>query len=194
MAIETKFGHVIAAQQFASRKDLYFVLGNDKDWADPTNPDPENENTIMIINPLAVVKVDRLVICYPSDEALTTSAADGDDFIVYKGKKWNIVSAQSLFNTSGQPVQDARYVCLIGTLDVGALAMFDYTQIGVVGGINDGQGNLQYGVKIADNAPSQHEASRENVLNWGELLFYENRVKESYTDNQRLTIKYIVKF
>lgn len=194
MAIETELGHVIQAQQFAAHKDLYFVLGRDQDWNDPSNPDAEDENAIMVTNPLVVVKVDRLVLCYPSDDPLTTSASDGDDYIVYKDKKWKVISANSLFSTNGQPVQDARYVCLIGTLDVGALPMFDFTQIGVVGGIDDANGNTQFGVKIADNAPSQHEASKENVLNWGELLFYENRLKESYTSNSKLTVKYMIKF
>lgn len=193
MAIETELGHVIQAQQFAAHKDLYFVLGRDQDWADPNNPDAEQENAIMITNPLVVVKVDRLVLCYPSNDPLTTSAADSDDYIVYKDKKWEVISADSLFNSNGQPVQDARYVCLIGTLDVGALPMFDFTQIGVVGGINQADGSTSYGVRIADNAPSQHEASKENVLNWGEMLFYENRLKESYTTNSKLTIKYMVK-
>lgn len=194
MAVQTELGHVIQAQQFAAHTDLYFVLGRDQDWNDPSNPDTEDENAIMITNPLAVVKVDRLVLCYPSDDPLTTSASDGDDYIVYKDKQWKVISANSLFNANGQPVQDARYVCLIGTLDVGVLPTFDFTQIGVVSGIDDPNGNTQFGVSIASNAPSQHEASKENVLNWGELLFYENRLKESYTSNSKLTVKYMIKF
>lgn len=194
MATQTKIGHVIAAQQFARRKDLYFVLGKDQDWADPSNPDPEDSNAIMVTNPLALVKVDRLVLCYESNDPVTTSASDGDDYIVYKSKKWKVVSSNSLFNNQGQPEQDARYVCLIGTLDVGALPMFDFTQIGVVGGTQDAQDNDIFGVRIADNAPSKHEITKENVLNWGELLFYENRVKETYSSSSRLIIKYLIKF
>lgn len=177
MATQTKIGHVIVAQQFARRKDLYFVLGKDQDWADPSNPDPEDSNAIMVTNPLALVKVDRLVLCYESNDPVTTSASDGDDYIVYKSKKWKVVSSNSLFNNQGQPEQDARYICLIGTLDVGALPMFDFTQIGVVGGTQDAQDNDIFGVRIADNAPSKHEITKENVLNWGNYYSMKTELK-----------------
>lgn len=192
MATQTELGHVLAAQQFANKKDLYFVLGKDQDWADPSNPDPEDTNATMITNPIALLKVDRLVMCYESSDPVTTSASDGDDYIIYKGKKWNVISANALFNNNGQPIQNAHYVCLIGTLDVGALAMFDFTQIGVVGAVTDAQGNTLFGPQIADNAPSKHEATKENVLKWGELLFYENRVKETYSNNSKLIVKYMI--
>lgn len=183
MAIETNIGHVIQAINFASRKDLYFVLGRDQDWADPSTPDTEDPDITMLTNPLALVKADRLVLCYESTDPVTTSAADGDDYIVYKGKKWTTVPIDEAINNNGQLVKDANYVCLVGGLDVSALPMMDFTQIGVV-----------ENPSIAENAPSKHAVDKSNVLNWGQLLFYENRIKESYTDSQRKILKYLIRF
>lgn len=183
MAIETNIGHVLQAINFASKKDLYFVLGKDQDWPDPNTPDQEDPDITMITNPLALVKVSRLVLCLESDEPITTSAADGDDFIVYKGKKWTTVPIGEAISSNGQLLKDANYVCLIGGLDVGALPMMDFTQIGVV-----------ENPSVAENAPSKTAIDKSNVLNWGQLLFYENRVKESYTDAQRKILKYLIRF
>ena len=63
MAIETNIGHVSQALAFSQQKDLYFVLGRSQDWADPTIPDNETADASSITNPLALVKVDRLVLC-----------------------------------------------------------------------------------------------------------------------------------
>lgn len=183
MAIETMIGRIGQAIDFTNRKDLYFVLGKDRDWADSDSPDPEDVNTTMIQNPLALVKVDQMVLCYPTDEQMTTSAEDGDNFIVYKGKRWNVVGADKLFDASGAPTVPASYVCVIGSLDVASLPMFSFCQVGLVGN-----------AKIADNAPSQHEATLANVTSWGNLYFYENRIMEKFTDSMRLKIKYMVSF
>lgn len=183
MAIETNIGHVLQAIDFASKKDLYFVLGKDEDWPDPSTPLPEDADAIMINNPLALVKVSRLALCLESDEDVDTSASDGDDYIVYKGKKWTTVPIDEAISSNGQLLKDANYVCLIGSLDVGALPMMDFTQIGVVDKPS-----------IAENAPSKVAVDKSNVLNWGQLLFYENRIKESYTDAQRKILKYLISF
>lgn len=183
MAIETNIGHALQAISFAGKTGLYFVLGRDQDWADSSTPDQEDPGITMITNPLALVKVDRLVLCYESDEELTTGASDSDDYIVYKGKKWIIVPIGDAISSDGKLLKDVNYVCLIGTLDAGALPMMDFTQIGVV-----------ENPSILDNAPSVHEASTANVSSWGNLLFYENRQKETYTDSVRKTIKYLIKF
>lgn len=182
MAIETNIGHVSQALAFSERKDLYFVLGRSQDWADPTTPDGELANVGSITNPLALVKVDRSVLCYDSGEDAVTSASDGDDFIIYKGKKWNTIEPDAVFSSDSQLAQDACYVCLIGSLDVGALPMFSFTQIGVSGG-----------AIIANTANSQLHAYQNDVSNWGQLLFYENRVKETYTDTQRKEFRYLIK-
>lgn len=183
MAIETNIGHISQAIAFSGRKDLYFVLGRSQDWADPTIPDKELANVNSITNPLALVKVDRSILCYDSGEKVTTSASDGDNFIVYKGKKWNTIDPDKVFDSNSYPTQDACYVCLVGSLDVGALPMFSFTQIGVSGG-----------AVIANTSESQTHAYQNNVLNWGQLLFYENRIKETYTDSQRKEFRYLIKF
>lgn len=183
MAIETNIGHVLQALEFSKRKDLSFVLARSQDWADPITPDPETANIGSLTNPLALVKVDRLVLCYDSGEKAVTSASDGDDFIIYKGKKWNTIDANKVFISSSQLAQNACYVCLIGSLDVGALPMFSFTQIGVTAGAT-----------LANTATSNEHAYNSDVSDWGQLLFYENRVKETYTDSQRKEFRYLIRF
>lgn len=183
MAVETTIGRLKQAIDFTNKKNLYFAFARDKDWADNTSPDPESVDTVSLTNPLALLKVDQLVMCYPTSDPLEHSASDGDDYIVYRGQKWKVVDQNNLFDSAGRPTYKANYVCAIGTLDVEALPMFSYTQIGLV-----------EGASILDNAPSQHEASKANVSSWGDLLFYENRQKENYTDSTRKQIKYIIAF
>lgn len=183
MAIETNIGHVSQALAFSQQKDLYFVLGRSQDWADPTIPDKETADASSITNPLALVKVDRLVLCYDSGEKAVTSASDGDNYIIYKGKKWNTVDPNKIFTSDLQLTHNACYVCLIGSLDVGALPMFSFTQIGV-----------SAGAVIGSTAKSQLHAYQSDVSKWGQLLFYENRVKETYTDSQRKEFRYLIKF
>lgn len=185
MAIETNIGHAKQALDFinANQNGLYFVLGKPQDWADSNNPDPEDEATTGITNPQALVQVDRLVLCYETNEQLTDSAADGDDYIVYKGKKWQTISPDAVFNNSNQLTQNACYVCLIGELEVESIAPFSFTQIGVT-----------QNAEIATNAPDTHQVSKENVINWGQLYFYENRMKENYTTSQAKIFKYLLKF
>lgn len=182
MAIETNMGHVLQAIDFSQKRDLYFVLGRDKDWPDPSSPSPESVTTTMIENPLAVVKVDRLVLCYKTDEHVPDSASDGDDFVIYKGSKWKTIRSDQVLSNN-QLLQPANYVCLIGTLDVAKLPMFSFTQIGVA-----------EDVVIADNAPSKHEAQKQNVTNWGNMYFYENRPMETYGNTQRKIMKYMIQF
>lgn len=182
MAIETNIGHVSQALAFSQRKDLSFILGRNSDWADPTAPDPEKAETASITNPEALVKVQRLVLCYDSGKDAVASASDGDNYVIYKGHQWTTIDSKKVFNGSTL-AQDACYVCLIGTLDVGALPMFSYTQIGVTAG-----------AKLAPNAPHQDYAYNDVVTDWGMLYFYENRVKATYTDENKVIIKYMVKF
>ena len=85
--------------------------------------------------------------------------------------------------SNNQLLQPANYVCLIGTLDVAKLPMFSFTQIGVA-----------EDVAIADNAPSKHEAQKQNVTNWGNMYFYENRPMETYGNTQRKIMKYMIQF
>lgn len=183
MAIETNIGHVLQALDFLKRGDLYFVLARSQDWADPTTPDPETANIVSLTNPLALVKVDRLVLCYDSGEQPANSASDGDNFIIYKGKQWNTIDANNVFTSNSQLVQNACYVCLIGSLDVGALPMFSFTQIGVTAGAT-----------LANTATSSEHAYSSDVSNWGQLLFYENRVKETYSDSMRKEFRYMISF
>lgn len=183
MAVETTVGRLRQAIDFTNKKNLHFAFARDKDWADSSSPDPESVDTVSLTNPLALLKVDQLVMCYPSDEPLEHSASDGDDYIVYRGQKWKVVDPQKVFDATGRPLYEANYVCAIGTLEVAALPAFSYTQIGLV-----------ENASILGNAPSQHEASKNNVSSWGDLLFYENRQKEIYTDSVRKTVKYMISF
>lgn len=182
LAVETNLARVQQAYNFSQRANLYFVLGRDKNWVNPNSPDSENVNTTMIDNPLALVKVDRVLMCYPSNE--TPASTDGDNYITYKGKRWNVVPYDEVFDSKGNPVHsDATYLCLDGTLGVQKLPMFEFTQVGLVDS-----------PQLASNAPSTHEASATEVIDWGSLYFYENRVKESYTDTMTKTIRYMIKF
>ena len=127
LAVETNLARVRQAYNFSQKANLYFVLGRDINWANPNSPDSENVNTTMIDNPLALVKVDRILMCYPSDEIPTST--DGDNYIAYKGKRWNIVPYDEVFDSKGNPVHsDATYLCLDGTLGVQKLPMFEFTQ------------------------------------------------------------------
>ena len=47
-------GRVLQAIDFSQKRDLYFVLGRDKDWPDPSSPSPESATTTMIENPLDI--------------------------------------------------------------------------------------------------------------------------------------------
>lgn len=182
LAIETNLARVRQAYNFSQKPNLYFVLGRDQNWANPSSPDSEDVNTTMIENPLALVKVDRVLMCYPSEEA--PASTDGDTYVAYKGKRWDVVPYDEVFDSNGNPVHsNATYLCLDGTLGVQKLPMFEFTQVGLVDS-----------PQLASNATSTHEASATEVINWGSLYFYENRVKESYTDTMTKTIRYMIKF
>ena len=124
----------------------------------------------------------RVLMCYPSEEA--PASTDGDTYVAYKGKRWDVVPYDEVFDSNGNPVHsDATYLCLDGTLGVQKLPMFEFTQVGLVDS-----------PQLASNATSAHEASATEVIDWGSLYFYENRVKESYTDTMTKTIRYMIKF
>lgn len=184
MAITTKTGHVKQALDFINSHQgkLYFEFARKNDWVNPAVPDAETDTVVSLDDPQAFLKIDKMVLCRETGiEA--TQATNTDKAIVYKNKMWEVVDTSSILDKSGNATSDAKYVCLIGTLPVEALAPFKYTQIGVVDS-----------PKFATNLTNVHEVSNNQVSNPGTLLFYDNRMQEAYTNKTSKVVKYMLKF
>ena len=179
MAITTQVGHIQQAINFINNHShLYFEFAKEADWPDSNNPEAENETTTSLTDPKAYLKVDHLYLCYDTNTA-STSSTDTDTTITYKSKAWSIVDPTTVLPSTGIPTQDARYVCLVGTLAVSELDTFKYTQIGVV----------DFPTDLAS-----HALLANAVSSTGSLLFYENRMLETYTNTNSKVVKYMLKF
>lgn len=176
MAIETNVGHITQAINFSAHKDLFLELGKPTDWTDPKNPDNENATTTDLSDSQAFIKINSVYLVAESDVTNNTEVA-GDSYIIYKGKHW-------LISTTDKAIADnACYVLVEGTLGVSALDPFKFTQIGV-----------RQGTVFADSVKNNTVAKSSDVKTKGSLLFYENRMLETYTDATAKDIKYLMRF
>ena len=176
MAIETNVGHITQAINFSAHNDLFLELGKPTDWTDPKNPDNENATTTDLADSQAFIKINSVHLVAESDVTAGKEVA-GETYVIYKGKYWKI-------STTTDAVKDnAYYVLLEGSLDVGVIDPFKFTQIGV-----------RQATQFSDSVKTQTYAKASDVTDKGTLLFYENRQLETYTDSTAKNIKYLLRF
>lgn len=176
MAIETNVGHITQAINFSAHTDLFLELGKSTDWTDPKNPDNEDANTTDLSDSQAFIKINAVHLVAESDVTDGNEVA-GETYVDYKGKHWKI-------STTDKAISDnACYVLVEGTLGVNALDPFKFTQIGV-----------RQGTVFADSVKNNTVAKSSDVKTKGSLLFYENRMLETYTDATAKDIKYLMRF
>lgn len=172
IAIATNNAHIASALNMKNEGNFYMEFAKESDWNDNAHPDQEVADTTTLPESQAFAKVDTVSVVYKGDT--TSERNDGDDYIVYKGRKWMISSDKDAYKNN------AHYLLFQTTIDIQEVPAFTYHQIGI-----------RQGTKIPNDV---HTATPDTVTDKGVLYAYENRMAQEFTDSMKIRCSFILEF
>lgn len=168
MSIATNYGHVENAIRLSTRGNLYFELAKSTAWTTETSPDSEIITTTDLDTSIAFKKVASATLVYPTTDTTLTNT------ITYGSQLYATSTTDDAYTNN------AQYVLLKAQLGVAELSPFTFRQIGV-------RADTVYASSVTGDS-----TLAANVTDKGILLFYDNRMAQSYTDETTMTINYLI--
>ena len=172
MAIATNSANIASALNMKNEGNFYMEFAKDSEWNDKTHPDQESSDVTTLPEAQVFAKVDSVSVVYKGET--TSERDDGDNYVVYKGRKWMLSSDEDAYKNN------AHYLLFHTVIDIQEVPAFTYHQIGI-----------RQGTKVPNNV---HSATPDAVTDEGILYAYENRMAQSYTDAMKISCNFIMEF
>lgn len=172
IAVATNNAHVASALNMKNEGKFYMEFARESGWNDKNHPDQEVSDVDTLPESQAFSKVDKVSVVYKGDT--TSERDDGDNYVVYKGRKWMFSSDKDAYKNN------AHYLLFQTTIDIQEVPAFTYHQIGI-----------RQGTKIPNDV---HTATPDTVTDKGVLYAYENRMEQQFTDSMKIRASFILEF